>query len=78
MDAVTGYRRTATGIEMYAKNGNGYYLEVANKPPGNTQMFMIVRKKILTPLCRYSEIEMVKLSLQLYKGVYWIQTVKAL
>lgn len=55
MDAVTGYRRTATGIEMYAKNGNGYYLEVANKPHGNTRMFMFARKKILTLLCQYSK-----------------------
>ena len=78
MDTITGYNRTATGIELYTKDGNGYFLEVANKPYGNTQMFMFKRKKILTLLCRYLKIEKVQLSLQLYKGLYWIQMVKAL
>ena len=78
MDTVTGYSGTATGIELYTKDGNGYFLEVANKPYGNTQMFMFKRKKILTLLCRYLKIEKVQLSLQLYNGLCWIQTVKVL
>ena len=45
MDTITGYNRTATGIEMYAKDGNGYYLEVTNKPHGNAQMFYICTKE---------------------------------